>query len=244
MRRFVILCILGLAVFSTVPPIHAGDVASGVSADAAMNMLKEGNFRFILGKPTHPDQDFNRRDSTTQNGQKPFATVLACSDSRVPVEILFDQGIGDIFVVRVAGNVANVDETASIEYAADHLGTPLVVVMGHTHCGAVTAVAKKEKVHGHIPTLVKSIATAVERVQRDNPKAKGEELINAAITANVWQGIEDLLKSSPILAGRVKDGKLKIVGAVYAIDTGKVNWLGPHPNQDQLVAAAKTQKKH
>jgi carbonic anhydrase len=244
MRRVVFLCIFGLALFVGVPFLHAGDAGPGISADAAITMLKNGNARFVIGKQDHPNQGFGRRDSTAQKGQTPFATVLSCSDSRVPVEVLFDQGIGDIFVIRVAGNVANIDETASIEYAADHLGTPLVVVLGHTQCGAVTAVAKKEEVHGHIPALVKNIVTAVDRAKKDNPKAQGEELVKASITANVWQGIEDLMKTSPILAGRVKDGKLQIVGALYTLDTGKVNWLGPHPKQDQLLSAAKTEKKH
>jgi carbonic anhydrase len=244
MKRVVLLCILALAIFIGAPLIHAKEVGTGVSADAAISMLKDGNHRFVIGKQDHPNQGFDRRDSTAQKGQKPFASVLSCSDSRVPVEALFDQGIGDIFVIRVAGNVANVDEVASIEYGADHLGTPVVVVLGHTQCGAVTAVAKGEEVHGHIPTLVKNIGTAVDRAKKDNPKAKGEELVNAAITANVWQGVEDLIKSSPILAGRVKEGKLRIIGAIYTIDTGKVNWLGPHPKQDQLLSAAKTEKKH
>lgn len=95
-------------------------------------MLKQGNSRYVAGKQEHPNQDYLQRASTSSKGQHPFATVLSCSDSRVPVEIIFDRGVGEIFVVRVAGNVANVDEIASIEYAADHLGTPLVVVLGHT----------------------------------------------------------------------------------------------------------------
>ncbi|HMK33809.1 MAG TPA: carbonic anhydrase [Desulfomonilaceae bacterium] len=244
MIRFVMIGILVVCSFVSASTVQASGEAPGVSADVALNQLKDGNARFIVGKPDHPRQNFDRRNETTQKGQKPFASVLACSDSRVPVEVIFDQGIGDIFVVRVAGNVANVDETGSIEYGTDHLGTPLLVVLGHTRCGAVTAVVQNDEVHGNIPALVKGIVPAVEQAKKSKPGLKGEELIDAAINANVWQAIEDIFKSSPTVAGRVKDGKLMVLGALYHIDTGKVSWMGSHPKQDQLLSAAKSQPKH
>jgi carbonic anhydrase len=213
--------------------------SGGVSADAAINILKDGNAHYVAGKPQHPNQGQDRRQSTTHKGQHPFASILSCSDSRVPPEVIFDVGIGDVFVIRVAGNVANVDEIASIEYGADHLGTPLVVVLGHTHCGAVAAVVENVEAHGNIATLIKSIVPAVAAAKQIAPKATGDELVEAAVKANVWQAIDDLFKSSPITAGLVKSGKLQVVGALYDIDMGNVIWMGPHPNQDHLLAGTK-----
>src|SRR5512143_4155712 len=117
----------------TAPALASGPGA-GVSPDAALAMLQDGNARFAAGKPQHPHQDKARRVQTATKGQTPFATILSCSDARAPVELLFDQGVGDLFVVRVAGNVAGVDEIASMEYAADHLHTPLLVILGHSKC--------------------------------------------------------------------------------------------------------------
>jgi len=240
MRKAAFVFILGL--FLSVVPVlgqAATQESVGISADAAISTLKDGNDRYVAGKPQHPNQGPDRRQLTTREGQHPFVSVLSCSDSRVPLEVIFDVGVGDIFVIRVAGNVANVDEVASIEYGVDHLYTPLLVVLGHTHCGAVTAVVQNAETHGHIATLVKSIVPAVAAAKKSHPTAKGEELVNAAITANVWQAIEDLFKSSPITVGRVKDGKLQVVGAMYDIDSGKVTLMGPHPKQDHLLSGVK-----
>jgi len=206
-----------------------------VSPDEAMNMLKEGNARFTSGALKHPNQDQDRRGLTASKGQHPYATVLGCSDSRVPVEMLFDSGIGDIFVIRVAGNVADIDETGSIEYGVDHLGTPVLVVLGHTRCGAVTAVVQNAPLHGCIPTLVENCKPAVDKAKAEHPEMSGDALIEEAVTANVWQVIDDVFKLSEALRNRAKDGKVKVVGAVYDIETGKINWLGTHPEQDQLI---------
>jgi carbonic anhydrase len=240
MRKTAFLGVLVAVIFVYLPLAMASEVGSGISADVGINMLKAGNDRFVQGKPSHPNEGADRRKLTTVKGQTPFASLLSCSDSRVPVEAIFDQGIGDLFVVRVAGNVANVDETASLEYGADHLGTPLLLVLGHTHCGAVTAVVQGAEVHGNISTLVKSIVPAVAQAKKNNPGVSGDTLINAAIDANVWQAIEDLFKSSPIISNRVRTGKLKVIGALYDIDSGKVTWMGPHPKQDQFLSASKT----
>lgn len=205
----------------------------------ALRKLTEGNERFLQGKCTHPRIDAKRLLETAQNGQQPFATVITCSDSRVPVEVLFDQGIGDIFVIRVAGNVCDVDEVGSIEYGVDHLETPLMVVLGHTHCGAVTAVTTEAELHGCIPPLVDNIAPAVKKAAEANPHLTPEELVPEAIKANCWQSIEDLLKTSAATRKRIEAGTLKVVAAIYNIRTGKVGWLGCHPEQEQVLAAAK-----
>lgn len=219
-------------------PVWAAGAGAGMSPDEALKMLKEGNDRYLNGKAQHPNQSRERRALTAGQGQHPFASVLSCADSRAPVELLFDRGIGDLFVVRVAGNVAATDEIGSLEYGVDHLGTPLVVVLGHSQCGAVTAVVQNEKVPANVAAMVKPIAPAVAQARADNPGASGEALVNAAIKANIWQAIEDLFQRSQIIKGQVKAGKVKVLGALYELDTGQVQWLGPHPAQDKLVGAA------
>ncbi len=229
-------------------PALATTAASGVSAGEALRLLKEGNSRYVDGKLQHPRQDRARRALTAAQGQHPLATVLACADSREPVEIIFDQGIGDIFVVRVAGNVAATDEIGSMEYAVDHLATPLVVVLGHTQCGAVTAVVDDAKLPPNIATLVEPIKPAVDKAREANPQAAKDVLLKAAITDNVWQAMEDTLRLSPIIREKVRDGQTQLVGALYDLDSGQVQWLGPHPDQEKLVggkkgAAGKSGKK-
>jgi carbonic anhydrase len=228
---------MALVVMSWCSGAWAAGAGPEVTADQALATLQQGNLRFVAGKQEHSRQDFDRRNMTASKGQHPFATILSCSDSRVPPEILFDQGIGDVFIVRVAGNVANVDEAASIEYAVDHLNTPLLVVLGHTNCGAITAVVEGAEAHGNVPALLKSIVPAVARTKAKDPKASGEHLLNECIKANVWQAIEDLFRTSAIVTAKTKDGKIKVVGALYDITTGRVSWLGPHAEQDKLTAA-------
>jgi carbonic anhydrase len=217
-------------------PAAAGSDQPGMKPDQALKMLQDGNDRYIAGKPQHPNQDAERRRLTATKGQYPFAVILGCSDSRVPAEVLFDQGVGDLFVIRVAGNIASVDEVASIEYGTDHLGSPLVVVLGHSHCGAVTAAAQGAETHGSIPILLKSVAPAVQRVKASHPNKKPEELLNQCIEENVWEAVESMFGMSPILAQRVRDGKLQVVGAIYDIDSGKVTWKGPHKFQEILLS--------
>src|SRR5262249_27440652 len=146
--------------------------------------------------------------------------ILSCADSRVAPEIIFDQGLGDLFDVRVAGNIAGDPELASIEYAAEHLQVPLVVVMGHQKCGAVTAAAEGGEAHGHLPALIEAIRPAVE-------KAKGlpGDHIENAVRINVENVVRQLRESEPVLKELVGKQQLRIVGAVYSLDTGKVDWL-------------------
>ncbi|MEI6128068.1 MAG: carbonic anhydrase, partial [Pseudomonadota bacterium] len=147
----------------------------------------------------------------------------------------FDQGIGDVFVIRVAGNVADTDEIGTIEYGVGHLKTPLLIVLGHSKCGAVTAVATGAEVHGSIPKLVDNIIPAVKKAKEKAPDAKGDMLVKEAITMNVWQAIEDTFKGSEEVRHLVNSGNLKVVGALYDIETGKVTWMGSHPRQVDLV---------
>jgi len=205
------------------------------TGEAALERLTEGNKRYVSGAFAKVNLDAARRVDTAK-GQHPQATILACSDSRAPVETIFDQGIGDVFPVRVAGNVAAVDELATIEYGVEHLETPLLIVLGHTKCGAVTAVATHAAVHGSIPALLSNIEPAVTETQATHAGLTGDALINACVTANVWHSVGQILTHSSAIQERVKAGKLKIVGAIYDISAGTVSWLGPIPIQAQLLA--------
>jgi len=208
--------------------------ASASSADA-LQVLEQGNARFAAGHSTHPNQATDRRADVAK-GQAPFATILTCSDSRVPTEVIFDQGLGDLFVVRVAGNVAKTDEIGSIEYGVEHLGAQLLVVLGHSSCGAVKAVVDGSEVHGNLPQLVDAIVPAVEKAKLASPGLTGAALIAKAVEANVWQSIENTFENSATVRDLVKTGKLKVVGAVYDLSTGNVQWRGEHPEQARLLA--------
>ncbi|MBE8992446.1 carbonic anhydrase [Nostoc sp. LEGE 12450] len=189
--------------------------AESLSPDAALQKLIEGNQRFVDHHPQYPDQSALRLQEVAQ-AQHPFATILSCADSRVPAEIVFDQGIGDIFDVRIAGNIATHEAIGSIEYAVVLLGSPLLMVMGHERCGAVTAAVQKESLPGDISTFVKAIKPALKKV-KDQP---GDAVENAVV-ANVQYQIERLQKSK-LLSEQVQSGKLKIVGGRYDLDTGRV----------------------
>lgn len=211
--------------------------ANAPSPDQALGMLREGNGRYVAGAEQHLNSSAARR-AEVASGQNPFAILLSCSDSRVPVERLFDRGIGDLFVIRVAGNVSDTDEIGTIEYGVGHLNAPLVVVMGHSACGAVKAVASGAEVHGSIPGLVDNIIPAVEWVKKNRPELKGDELVNAAIEANVWQSVNDLIAHSQEVREHLSQGKVKVVGAVYDLASGKVRWLGEHPYQSKIILSA------
>lgn len=235
MKRFYILGLMLIFLLSCAATALA-TAKSDVSPEAALKMLQEGNDRFIKAAVKRPNQNAKQRLQTAEKGQKPFAAVLSCADSRVPVEVLFDRGIGDIFVVRDAGNIATITDIGSIEYAVDHLGTPLVVVLGHSKCGAVTAAVQGGEAPPNIKAIIEVIAPAVNTAKSANPDKTGDALVPAAIDANIWQAMTDMYKNSPLLREKVKDGKIKLVGASYDIKTGKVNWLGPHPQQAQMVS--------
>jgi carbonic anhydrase len=216
------------------PHAEAGSMSA---ADTALKMLQEGNDRWVAGQSTHPNTDAARRKELADAGQKPFVTVLTCADSRVPVERVVDRGVGEVFVVRVAGAIAGVSETGTVEYGLGHLHTPLLVVMGHTKCGAVAAAASGANVGGRIKDIVEAIEPAVERARRKNPGAEGADLAAAAVKENVWQTVFGLMRESKESRTLVGQGKVKVVGAVCDISTGKVEWLGEHPWQQELIDA-------
>lgn len=201
-----------------VKPVQAAESSPSLTPDAALQKLIEGNQRFVQHQAQYPDQTAERLQEVAQ-AQHPFATILTCADSRVPVELVFDQGVGDIFDVRIAGNIATPEARGSIEYAATLLGTPLLMVLGHERCGAVTAAVQNEKLLGDISTFVKAIKPAVERV-KDQP---GDAVENAVI-ANVQYQIEQLQRSQ-LLTERLNSGQLKIVGGRYDLDTGRVTLI-------------------
>ena len=187
-----------------------------VSPDAAFQRLMEGNKRFVQGQRKYPDQARSRLQETAA-GQYPFATILTCADSRVPAEIVFDQGIGDIFVVRVAGNVVNPEVIGSLEYATSVVGAQLLMIMGHERCGAVTEAVKGSVLPANIATFVNDVKPAIERV-----KNKPGDLIDNTVVANVQMQIELLKQKSTIVTQLIQQGKLKLVGARYDLDTGEV----------------------
>ncbi len=225
-------------------PAHSDQPS--VAPAEAISKLKEGNARFTSGK-TQPleskeerehmatdsyenlgmtflgmsaDQAAKRRGELTKT-QHPFATILSCSDSRVPPEIIFDQGLGDLFICRVAGNVTNDENLGSIEYSVDHLGVRLIVVLGHQSCGAVKAaketIAAKGKAPGHIESLVTAIRPAVEATAKDD--------LETTIKANVKNVVQALLSSTPILKAKVDSGDIKVIEGYYSLDTGAVTFL-------------------
>jgi len=200
--------------------------------DDVMVMLKEGNARFVAGKSTFPHTAPDRLALAGKENQAnyAYATVLGCSDSRVPVEMIFDAGVMDIFVIRVAGNVADTDEIGSVEYGLAHVNTPVLVVLGHTQCGAVTAVARsmyegEKRMEVNIPPLVDNIAPAVKRAMEAHKDTAGDAVIPYAIEENVWQSIRDLFMKSPAVREMVKHGEVKVVGALYDVGSGEVKWL-------------------
>lgn len=187
-----------------------------VTPDDALKALMEGNQRFTQQKRGYKNQGYARLKEVAK-GQKPFASILGCADSRVPGEIVFDQGLGDLFVCRVAGNVATPEEIGSLEFGSLVLGSKLIIVLGHERCGAVDATIKGAQVPGQIGSLLAAIKPGA-----DKAKGKpGDQLENAA-KANILEQVEKL-KTSAVLAGLINANKLKIVGGYYDLDTGKVS---------------------
>jgi len=178
----------------------------------ALQRLRDGNARFVDGKTIAPARDLAHLRATAPK-QTPFAAFLGCADSRVPVEILYDQGFGDLFVVRVAGNVATPLEIASLEYGAAVLGTRVIKVLGHSNCGAVKAAMSGGEVPGQISALFSHIVPAINRKTMD---------LDAAIAANVRYQAANLRRSSPLLGRLKREGKLDIVGGVFSLETGTV----------------------
>lgn len=207
----------------------------GRSPEAALQFLKAGNERFVSSVCFYPPIGSERRYEVLNQSQQPYAAIVSCADSRVPVEIIFNAGIGDLYVVRVAGNVCAADTIGSIEFGMFHIGISLCVVLGHTYCNAVRSVLLGLEVQGSIPQLVAPILPAAQQVLRENPGTDPGQLLTQAVEANVWQGVENLLAHSVQLHDAVSTGSVQIVGAVYDLESGSVRWLGLHPQQEQLL---------
>jgi len=180
--------------------------------------LKDGNSRFAKDEAVHSNQSVERRNKLT-NGQNPFAVIVSCSDSRVPPEIIFDQGIGDLFVIRTAGHVADDIALASIEYAVEHLHVALIVVLGHERCGAVDAAVKGGELPGHLGKLISEIEPAVEQAEKE----EGDLLANA-VHENIHRVVRQLKNSGPIIKEFVEHHELEIIGAYYDLDDGIVTF--------------------
>ncbi|AFZ14536.1 carbonic anhydrase [Crinalium epipsammum PCC 9333] len=205
---------IGSKFLSTQPAVANNDL----TPDEALERLMEGNQRFISGKSNRPHQTLKDLQSVSAS-QKPFAAILSCADSRVPSEILFDRGFGDLFICRVAGNVATPEEIGSLEFGTLVLGAKVLLVMGHKNCGAVDATIKGAQVPGQIASLLDAIKPALAKL---DPKKAAQ--LEAGIKANVVYQVAKL-QESPVISKLVNDGQLKIVGAYFDFDSGKISWV-------------------
>lgn len=195
-------------------PVQAQN--ADVTPEQALKKLIEGNQRFVNQQRTNRNQSQERLQEVAQ-GQAPFAAILGCADSRVPAELVFDQGLGDLFVCRVAGNIATPEEIGSLEFGTLVLGAKVIVVMGHEHCGAVKAAIKGGELPGQIGSLIKSIDIGTV-----SPKSEDEASVEKAAKANILHQVKTLQNSS-ILSELITQDKLKIVGTYYDLNTGEVS---------------------
>ncbi len=202
------------AQFSWPETIWAPGAAPETPAEA-LAALKAGNARFVAGKPEAPHRDVARLKEVA-GGQKPFAAFLGCADSRVPIEIVFDQGFGDVFPTRIAGNIVTPEIIGSLEFGTLVLGSKVLVVLGHSSCGAVSATLKGDAVPGQISALYSHIQDSADEAGGD---------LNKAIELNVRRQVKLLRRASPVISGLVKEGKLEVVGAVYELASGQVRFL-------------------
>lgn len=200
----------------------------GISPDDALRLLMEGNDRFAVARAEGPNRGRERRILTGVEGQNPFAAVVACSDSRVPVSIVFDRGIGDIFSVRVAGNILGEMGTASIEYAIEYLGVRLIAVLGHSSCGAVQAATAEASHSVSIRKLIEKITPAAQKTIAGNVHLAPKELVDKIARANVWYQVEDLFNNNEIVRTGVEAERLLLMSAFYDITIGRVEWMGQY----------------
>ena len=213
-----VFTLLAAAILAS-PAVAGPDHLPGLNAEQALQNLRDGNKRYVAGVPLHPHQSAQRRAEIAKS-QHPFAMILSCTDSRVPPEVLFDQGLGDLFVVRTAGNIVDDVVLGSLGYGAEHLGVSLIVVLGHERCGAVDAAVQGGEAAGHIGKLIECIRPAVER-----SKARAGDPVHNAVRANVELVVSQLSTSDPVLSEMVQHGKLLVVAARYDLDTGAVEIL-------------------
>jgi carbonic anhydrase len=204
----------------------AEPAAGGLTPEKALEKLMAGNRRHVQHREVHPDATVARRHLLAKEGQHPFAVILGCSDSRVPPELVFDQGLGDLFVIRDAGNVVDDEVLGSIEYAVEHLGARLVVVLGHEKCGAVSAAVAGGEAPGHIKTVVESIRPAAQ----ESAGQPGDKVHNCVV-ANARRMAAAIRTSEPILKEMESHGKIAVVAADYDLYSGKVTLLEALPKR-------------
>ena len=213
-------CAAGPALLLLAGVLHAQIPSTGPSVEVALSWLRYGNERHAAGKAVHWHQTIGRRQAVAK-AQKPFAIIVSCSDSSVPPEILFDQGIGDLFVIRVAGPTMGERELAIIEFAAGEFRVPLAIVMGHQHCSLVAAAMRRGPASGAMGVLLAPIAVSTARAQG----LPGDSIENATL-AHVDNTVALIRDAEPMLAPLVRAGKLKVVGSYYNAGSGEVRWLG------------------
>ena len=192
------------------------------SGEEAKTLLEEGNKRFVDEEYAGKDMGEKKRKDLSTEGQKPFAIIVSCSDSRVPPELIFDQAVGDIFIIRVAGNVVDPIAIGSVEYAVEHLKAPYLLVMGHEKCGAVKATVEGGEAPGSIGSIVAKIQPAVDKAKGTG--ATGDQLVEEAVDENIAAVMAELEKS-PVIEEAVESGKLTVAGAKYHLGSGEVTWL-------------------
>lgn len=205
--------------------ISTKEFQSRLTPGEALNLLKEGNARYQRLNGTR--KDYTKQIEATTTGQFPFAAILSCIDSRVPAEILFDQGVGDLFNARIAGNFANTDILGSLEFACKVAGAKIIVVMGHTSCGAIKSACDHVEL-GNITHMLSNIKPALEEVEAQSfePKnSSNEDFVQKVADVNVVKTISVIKDKSPILNEMLENGEIDIVGAMYDVTTGEVIWL-------------------
>ena len=211
---------------------------TSVSAHEALQLLREGNQRFVNNASTHKNDENRMHPSELANGQEPFAVILGCSDSRVPVEIIFDQGLGDLFVIRVAGNIVAPSQVGSVEFAADRFHTRLVVVLGHSSCGAIEATIEQlqqpaELQSRNLQSIIDRIRPGVESLLLTELKHQPEALLMHAVRANIRASTSHLRHGSPVIEQLIETNGLLVVGAEYCLETGIVTFFDGVPESRQ-----------
>ena len=200
-----------------------------MNADKALQKLIEGNKRYIEGTADGAELTITTRRQQITDGQNPFAAILGCSDSRVPAELVFNRGLGDLFVIRVAGNIVAPSQIGSVEFACQHFGTQLVVVLGHSHCGAINAtvdalMGDPDNLSPNVASIVDRVTPAVLPIVKRNSYKDKDDLVHQAMRANIEQSVNGLQMRSRILRSMVDRGQIKIIGAEYSIETGMVDF--------------------
>lgn len=222
-RQWIAAAALGTAAAYRLPAVTAAPADAGPPADMsprqALEFLQAGNTRFAAGNTAAPNRDIDRLRQVAPK-QAPFAAFLGCADSRVPIEIVFDQGFGDLFVTRIAGNVAVTENIASLEFATEVLGAKVVYVLGHTSCGAVAAAAKGEPVPGQISALFQHIRPAVRAARGD---------VAAAVRENVKIQAQTLVEASTVISSLVSSGKVIVAGGIFDLESGRVETIDLAP---------------